>query len=91
MAGIPKKGYTYYCTFRFQGRRYYFTVGKVPEAQIPVVAVRQETVMARSLIDRYFATHVNSTAEGSTFDPRPETCGRGRPHRSPAHRSVARS
>src|SRR5262245_47858675 len=33
MAGIRKKGDSYYCTFRFQGRRYYFTVGNVPEAQ----------------------------------------------------------
>ena len=33
MAGIRKKGETYYCTFRFQGRRYYFTVGNVTEAQ----------------------------------------------------------
>lgn len=33
MAGIRKKGDAYYCTFRFQGRRYYFTVGDVPEAQ----------------------------------------------------------
>ncbi|MBX6313679.1 MAG: tyrosine-type recombinase/integrase [Isosphaeraceae bacterium] len=33
MAGIRKKGDAYYCTFRFQGRRYYFTVGNVPEAQ----------------------------------------------------------
>jgi hypothetical protein len=33
MAGIRKKGDAYYCTFRFQGRRYYFAVGNVPEAQ----------------------------------------------------------
>ncbi len=33
MAGIRKKGDAYYCTFRFQGRRYYFTVGDMPEAQ----------------------------------------------------------
>jgi len=33
MAGIRKKGDAYYCTFRFQGRRYYFTVGNVSEAQ----------------------------------------------------------
>jgi hypothetical protein len=33
MAGIRKKGDAYYCTFRFQGRCYYFTVGYVPEAQ----------------------------------------------------------
>lgn len=33
MAGIRKKGDTFYCTFRFQGRRHYFTVGDVTEAQ----------------------------------------------------------
>jgi integrase len=33
MAGIRKKGDAYYCTFRFQGRRFYFTVGKVSEAR----------------------------------------------------------
>jgi integrase len=33
MAGIRKKGDAYYCTFRFQGRRYYFAVGNVSEAQ----------------------------------------------------------
>lgn len=33
MAGIRKKGDGYDCTFRFQGRCYYFTVGNVPEAQ----------------------------------------------------------
>lgn len=33
MAGIRKKGDAYYCTFRFQGRRFYFTVGDVTEAQ----------------------------------------------------------
>jgi hypothetical protein len=33
MAGIRKKGDASYCTFRFQGRRYYFTIGKVSEAQ----------------------------------------------------------
>ena len=33
MAGIRKKGDGYHCTFRFQGKRYYFAVGNVPEAQ----------------------------------------------------------
>jgi hypothetical protein len=33
MAGIRKKGNAYYCTFRFQGARYNFTIGEVPEAQ----------------------------------------------------------
>src|SRR5262249_28331735 len=33
MAGIRKKGNAYYCTFRFQGRRYYFSIGKLTEDQ----------------------------------------------------------
>jgi integrase len=33
MAGVRKKGDAYYCTFRFQGRRYYFTAGKLSEDQ----------------------------------------------------------
>jgi integrase len=33
MAGIRKKGDAFYCTFRFQGERYNFTVGKVSEEQ----------------------------------------------------------
>lgn len=33
MSGIRKKGDAYYCTFRFQGRRHYFTVGNLTEAQ----------------------------------------------------------
>jgi hypothetical protein len=32
MAGIRKKGDAFYCTFRFRGKRYYFTVGDVSEA-----------------------------------------------------------
>jgi hypothetical protein len=31
MAGIRKKGNAYYCTFRFQGARYNFTIGEVAE------------------------------------------------------------
>jgi len=33
MAGIRKKGDGYHCTFRFQGKRYYFAIGNLPEAQ----------------------------------------------------------
>jgi len=33
MAGIRKKGDGYHCTFRFGGRRYYFAVGNLSEAQ----------------------------------------------------------
>jgi hypothetical protein len=32
MAGIRKKGDAYYCTFRFQGQRYYFAIGNFTEA-----------------------------------------------------------
>jgi hypothetical protein len=32
MAGVRKKGDAYYCTFRFQGQRYYFTIGQVSES-----------------------------------------------------------
>src|SRR5439155_993184 len=33
MAGIRKQGDGYYCTFRFQGKRFYFALGNLPEAQ----------------------------------------------------------
>ena len=33
MAGVRKKGDGWHCTFRFQGRRYYFAVGSVSEEQ----------------------------------------------------------
>ena len=33
MAGIRKKGDGYHCTFRFQGKRYYFAIGNIPEVQ----------------------------------------------------------
>ena len=33
VAGIRTKGDAYYCTFRFGGKRYYFTVGNISEAQ----------------------------------------------------------
>src|SRR4051812_47710453 len=33
MAGIRKKGDAYYCTFRFRGKRFYFALGAVTEAQ----------------------------------------------------------
>jgi hypothetical protein len=40
MAGVRKKGEAYYCTFRFQGRRYNFTIGKVSEEQAQARASR---------------------------------------------------
>src|SRR5688572_29057885 len=50
MAGIAKKGDAYYCTFRYRGRRYYFTVGKVTEAR--AVAKAAEVDETLSLLDR---------------------------------------
>ena len=50
MAGIRKKGDAYYCTFRFQGRRYYFALGKVPEAQAQAKGAEVDETL--SLIER---------------------------------------
>ena len=33
MAGIRKKGDGFHCTFRFQGKRYYFAIGNMTEEQ----------------------------------------------------------
>jgi hypothetical protein len=50
MAGIRKKGNACYCTFRFQGRRYYFTVGDMSEAQAKAKGVEVDETLA--LIER---------------------------------------
>ena len=50
MAGIRKKGDAYYCTFRFRGRRYYFTVGNVTEAQAQAKGAEVDETLA--LIER---------------------------------------
>lgn len=50
MAGIRKKGDAYYCTFRFQGKRYYFTVGDISEAQ--ALAKGTEVDETLNLIER---------------------------------------
>jgi hypothetical protein len=50
MAGIRKKGDAYYCTFRFHGKRYYFTVGNVSEAQ--ALAKGAEVDETLDLLDR---------------------------------------
>jgi integrase len=50
MAGVRKKGDAYYCTFRFQGRRYYFTVGDVSEAQAQAKGVEVDETL--DLIER---------------------------------------
>jgi DNA-binding beta-propeller fold protein YncE len=46
MAGIRKKGDGYHCTFRFQGRRFYFAVGKVTEAQTLAKATEVDETLA---------------------------------------------
>ena len=50
MAGIRKKGDGYHCTFRFQGRRYYFALGNVPEAQALAKGAEVDETLA--LIER---------------------------------------
>jgi hypothetical protein len=50
MAGIRKKGDGYHCTFRFQGRRYYFALGKMPEAQAKAKGAKVDETLA--LIER---------------------------------------
>jgi integrase len=50
MAGIRKKGDGYHCTFRFQGKRYYFAVGNVTEAQ--ALAKGAEVDETLTLIER---------------------------------------
>src|SRR5262249_8606073 len=46
MAGIRKKGDGYYCTFRFQGRRFYFAVGNVPEHQARAKGAEVDEILA---------------------------------------------
>jgi len=50
MAGIRKKGDAYYCTFRFQGRRYYFTIGQVSESKAQAKGVEVDETL--DLIER---------------------------------------
>jgi integrase len=50
MAGIRKKGDAYYCTFRYQGQRYYFTIGNVTEAQAQAKGAEVDETLA--LIER---------------------------------------
>ena len=50
MAGIVKKADAYYCTFRFGGKRHYFTVGKVTEAQARAKATEVDETL--DLIER---------------------------------------
>src|SRR5262245_8673135 len=50
MAGVRKKGNGYYCTFRFQGKRYYFALGNVPAAQAQAKGAEVDETLA--LIER---------------------------------------
>jgi len=50
MAGVRKKGDAYYCTFRFQGQRYYFTIGEVTESQAQAKGVEVNETL--DLIER---------------------------------------
>ena len=50
MAGVVKKGDSFYCTFRFAGKRHYFTVGKVTEAQARAKATEVDETL--DLIER---------------------------------------
>ena len=50
MAGVRKKGDSYYCTFRFQGRRYYFSIGNVTEEQAKAKGVEVDETL--DLIER---------------------------------------
>ncbi|HYT90223.1 MAG TPA: hypothetical protein VEL76_16060 [Gemmataceae bacterium] len=50
MAGVRKKGNGYYCTFRFQGKRYYFALGNLPEAQAQAKGAEVDETLA--LIER---------------------------------------
>lgn len=45
MAGVRKKGDAYYCTFRFQGRRYYFAFGQVSEEQAKAKGVEVDEIL----------------------------------------------
>ena len=50
MAGVRQKGDAYYCTFRFQGKRYSFTIGQVSEAQALAKATEVDETL--DLIER---------------------------------------
>jgi integrase len=50
MAGIRKKGDAFYCTFRFQGHRYNFALGKITEEQARARGVEVDETL--DLIER---------------------------------------
>src|SRR4051812_5149161 len=47
MASIQKKGDAYYCQFCHRGKRYTFTVGKVPEAEAEAKAAQVDYLLLR--------------------------------------------
>jgi integrase len=80
MAGVRKKGDAYYCTFRFQGRRYYFTIGNVSASQALAKGVEADETL--SLIERgrlivpegvKLEDFVASGGKAPVISPRPET------------------
>jgi hypothetical protein len=46
MAAITKKGDAYYCAFRYGGKRYYFTIGKVSEKEAQAKSVEVDETLA---------------------------------------------
>lgn len=58
MAGIRKKRAAYYCTFRFRGRRYYFTIGEMTEARARAKGIEVDETL--DLIERRFQKGVGS-------------------------------
>ena len=64
MAGIRKKGDASYCTFRFQGRRYHFALGKIPATQALAKGAEVDETLA--LIERGTAVEGGET-EGPRF------------------------
>ena len=82
MAGVRKKSDAYYCTFRFLGRRYYFTIGGVSETQAQAKGVEVDETL--DLIERGRLTvpegvsledFVAAGGKVPTLSVRPETIG----------------
>ncbi len=47
MSFLQKKGDGWYCTFRYKGRRHYFSVGQVEEIEARSVAAKVDYLMMR--------------------------------------------
>jgi hypothetical protein len=56
MAGVPKKVNGWHCTFRYQGRRYYFAVGKVSEDQARAKGAEVHKTLALLELGRRWCT-----------------------------------